>query len=174
MPKIIEDLKSTILEAVANDLTILGYKKLNIRGIAKKCNIAVGTIYNYFSSKEILVASLMAKNWLESMHKIDNQISSIKDLYQGFEIIYNGILEFKNNYKNVWSEYTPSMPFYDESKNRHLIFRNQIEERLIKVLEITNNKHYEYFPIITELLITCVMQEDINFDNLKTFIKKLF
>ena len=52
MPKIIENVKELILDTSEKLLFQVGYKGFTIRGVAKRCGIAPGTIFNYFASKE--------------------------------------------------------------------------------------------------------------------------
>ena len=50
-----------ILRAAEKLFTETGYKETTTRGIAKAAGIAVGTLFNYFPSKETLAMSLLAK-----------------------------------------------------------------------------------------------------------------
>ena len=53
MPKIIENLLENLLAETRRELLDSGYESINIRTIAKNCHTAVGTVYNYFPSKDI-------------------------------------------------------------------------------------------------------------------------
>ena len=59
MPKIIENLRQTLLSAARTLLLREGYAALTIRRVAAISGIAVGTVYNYFPSKELLAAAVM-------------------------------------------------------------------------------------------------------------------
>ena len=59
MPKIIEGAKESILHCTRKHLSETGYTSLSLRLIARECHLGVGTIYNYFSSKDDLVAQIM-------------------------------------------------------------------------------------------------------------------
>ena len=50
MPKIIDEAREKILSAAKHTLLGQGYSVLSLRGVARQCGIAVGTIYNYFES----------------------------------------------------------------------------------------------------------------------------
>ncbi|MCW6071193.1 TetR/AcrR family transcriptional regulator [Clostridium botulinum] len=43
------------------------YEELNIRDVCKNCNIAIGTFYNYFSSKDHLVREIFVSDWEKSI-----------------------------------------------------------------------------------------------------------
>ena len=40
-----------------------GYAAVTIRSVAKACGVGVGTVYNYFPSKDALVASYLLGDW---------------------------------------------------------------------------------------------------------------
>ena len=52
-----EETRTSIIKEAYELFSDLGYSKTNTRTIAKKCNIAEGTIFNYFDTKDdILIA----------------------------------------------------------------------------------------------------------------------
>ena len=59
MPKIIENLKERLLTEAKVQIDRDGYESVTIRSIAKGCGVGVGTVYNYFPSKEALIANLL-------------------------------------------------------------------------------------------------------------------
>lgn len=74
MPKIIENLRETIILEGRILLSNKGYKDLNVREIAKNCNIALGTFYNYFSAKDELILEIVREDW----RQISNLIERLK------------------------------------------------------------------------------------------------
>ena len=60
MPKIIENLESKLLEEAKRQIQESGYGAMTIRSVAKGCGVGVGTVYNYFPSKEALLTWSMA------------------------------------------------------------------------------------------------------------------
>ena len=59
MPKIIPGLRERLIKEAEQQLVTGGYTALTIRSVAKACHVAVGTVYNYFPSKEEFVASAL-------------------------------------------------------------------------------------------------------------------
>ena len=59
MPKIIENLRDQLLQEARKQIAERGYTGTTIRSVAGACGVGVGTVYNYFSSKEMLIASFM-------------------------------------------------------------------------------------------------------------------
>ena len=46
-----------------------GMKAVNLRDVAKRCGVAVGSVYNYFPSKEHLITATVESIWTEIMHQ---------------------------------------------------------------------------------------------------------
>ena len=59
MPKIIQNLENRLIAEAKLQVQTLGYGAVTIRSIAKSCGVGVGTVYNYFPSKEALVATYL-------------------------------------------------------------------------------------------------------------------
>ena len=56
MPKVIPEVREKLLTTVRNRLLKDGPDAVSLRSIAKECGIAVGTVYNYFPNKDMLIA----------------------------------------------------------------------------------------------------------------------
>jgi len=63
MPKIIENLRSRLLEEARRQVDQAGYSAMTVRSVAAGCGVGVGTVYNYFDSKDTLVATFMLEDW---------------------------------------------------------------------------------------------------------------
>ena len=55
MPKIIENLREKLVLEARHQVEELGYGALTIRSVAAACGVGVGTVYNYFPSKEAFI-----------------------------------------------------------------------------------------------------------------------
>jgi len=59
-----------------------GYEEVNIRDVAQRAGVAVGTIYRYFPSKEHLLVSALGR-WLEGFERnVSPHLYSIDDPYE--------------------------------------------------------------------------------------------
>ena len=59
MPKLIPDLRKSFIDAARNRIMSAEDHDITIRQVASDCGTAVGTVYNYFPSKEYLMAAVM-------------------------------------------------------------------------------------------------------------------
>ena len=63
MPKIIENLPRRLMEEARRQIEESGYSAMTIRSVASGCGVGVGTVYNYYPSKEALVAACILEDW---------------------------------------------------------------------------------------------------------------
>jgi len=98
--------KEELLKSAKEIIDAQGIDKLNIRSLATNCNIATGSVYNYFPSKADLVFALVEDFWKtifkpEEFNQHDNIsfIVFIDELYSSFakqlskfRIVYAGQL----------------------------------------------------------------------------------
>lgn len=70
MPKVIENLKEKVLAEADRQMRDVGYHAMTIQSIAKACGVGVGTVYNYFPSKDEILIACVAAKWMECMDTI--------------------------------------------------------------------------------------------------------
>lgn len=71
MPRIIENIELTILEAAARTFSENGYNKSEMKVIAKTGGIAVGTLYNYYPNKKMLYRDVFFRSWNSTIKKLE-------------------------------------------------------------------------------------------------------
>jgi len=172
MPKLIPDATSRIISTARKHMFENGYAGLILREVADQCGLAVGTIYNYFSSKDMLVASIMAEDWLASLKKMQNSCEIASTVEQGVRSIYCEIGEYVQTYENVWKEYKGVLSSFGE---HHVLLRSQLSELLSDLLERLGRKEdLELCPLLAETVLACAMQKDIDYSVLSKAVNRLF
>lgn len=108
MPKILENVKETLLIEGSELLLKHGYTNLNIRDVAKNSGIAVGTFYNYFSNKDELVREIILNSW----NKILVYINALPNSDEPLKVKLISLSDYLNNffktYAGVFSAMTES------------------------------------------------------------------
>lgn len=173
MPKIIENVRSKLLNEGKKQLISKGYYKLNVRDITKQCGIAIGTFYNYFPSKEHLVMEIFETDWNKitlSLQKIELSNSSLKDKLR---TLYTNIDKFLKNYRNIFFEMSSRNyecskdniidPLYDSLETIIRFHRvknevtNPIEDKKLAYVIINNLIHISKNTYITfDELFNCL------------------
>ncbi|WP_027631352.1 TetR/AcrR family transcriptional regulator [Clostridium hydrogeniformans] len=135
MPKIINNIKDTLLSQGKKILLNNGYSKLNIREVTKESGVATGTFYNYFKSKEDLAINIFREDW----NKILKSVSSIElspiPLKDKLETVHLYIDEFLSSY----------IPIFFEMNAKHYGCRKEsimdpLYNVVEKILEFHRNK----------------------------------
>lgn len=78
MPKIIKNLESKLMEEARRQVSQQGYAATTIRSVAKACGVGVGTVYNYYPSKDALLAAFLLADWQQCVAAI-NAVSQYSD-----------------------------------------------------------------------------------------------
>lgn len=102
MPKIYEDLRKQILKHAKEIIVKNGYRKLNMRDVASKSGIAIGTIYNYFPTKDALVSEVMYGYWMDFILETKRIANTQDDLFTKLRSIYKILEEFIDIFKENW------------------------------------------------------------------------
>lgn len=172
MPKLIPDAKDKIILTARKHLFEKGYARLNLREVAEQCGLAVGTIYNYFPGKDMLVASIMAEDWLTSLQEMRQSCQIAATIEQGVRSIYCAIGDYVQTYEKVWKAYKGVLSGFGE---RHVLLRSQLSGLLSDLLERHGRKDdVELCPLLAETVLACAMQKDIDFMVLSKTVQRLF
>jgi AcrR family transcriptional regulator len=70
----------TVLEATARILVEAGYQRLTTNHVARRAGVSVGSIYQYFGSKEELVAALVERHVERLVAVIMGELAKVVDL----------------------------------------------------------------------------------------------
>lgn len=110
MPKILPNIREKIIEEGDKMLIEGGYNNLNIREIAKRCDIGTGTLYNYFSNKDELVKEIVQKDWNTLTYLAKDLINTDSKFKEKIETIYTHITKFLSKYIVVFNSMISSSP----------------------------------------------------------------
>ena len=90
MPKIIENLREILLAASRTLLLEEGYRALTMRQVAGLCHVAVGTVYNYFPSKDMLAAHILLEDWNDLLRSLQKKVNAAPAPMDGLEAVFSG------------------------------------------------------------------------------------
>ena len=175
MPKIIDGLQASILSSARRLLFEKGYTRFTLRAVAADCSIAVGTIYNYFPNKLMLVASVMAEDWYGALEEIQGGIKSARELREGLYALYGGLRRFCETYEPVWGAFSPGVGAVGASKDRRTLLRSQLSGLTKELLQkFSYRNEPEFISLFVECILSCALQGDIPFESLYKMCGRLF
>lgn len=174
MPKIIEHLRTNLMASAREILQNEGYDALTIRRVAAQCDIAIGTTYNYFPSKDVLAASVMVEDWNSALQQLRQRCEQAPSVLHGLRLVYDCIADYCHLYRNVWGQYSvPSrtMPFI---RSRHKMLVEQLSVEIEPLLEKYECLFYSQLPaFLARSLLSAATDPDTTFNDLIPIFRKL-
>ena len=125
MPKIIENLPQRLLEEARRQVQEAGYSALTIRSVAKACGVGVGTVYNYYSSKDNLVAAFMLEDWNACIRTIHASANS-SDPKPVLQTIHSSLLAFISLHQAIFQDGAAAAGFSGSFSQYHGMLRSQL------------------------------------------------
>lgn len=159
-----------------------GIKSLSMRQVASECNVALGSIYNYFPSKADLISTAIESIWAEIFEPFNNaeDFDSYTDCVESmFSVILAGNLKYPGFF-NIHSLNFSSEAMPKGKKTMEKYF-SHLSEKLFAALEkdayvrsnafsgaLTQETFIEY---TFTLLIAILLKQEKNCDSLIAMIK---
>ena len=126
MPKIIENLPQRLMAEARRQIEESGFAAMTIRSVAKSCGVGVGTVYNYFPSKEILVASFMLDDWNLCVASIQATAEQAETLEPVLKAIYEKLRLFMEQYDPIFRDEAAAASYTGSTSKYHSILLNQL------------------------------------------------
>ena len=175
MPKIIENIKEKLLEEAKRQVMEQGYSAMTVRSVASACGVGVGTVYNYFTSKDILIATFMLEDWFLCKKTIDEKCSEDMTAEMALDSIYSGLSEFVQKYQQIFNDENAETSFsVSFSKERHKLLCDQIAEPLLVFCQKQTKARPEFlagFLAESMLAMACAQTP---FEDVKSVLLQLF
>lgn len=166
MPKVIENLRENILQSAKDALLTKGYDALTIRSVARTCGIAVGTVYNYFPSKEMLAAEVMLEDWLLALGRMRRRCAEAANVPDALTVLYEGVCGFYGVYSGVWAGYSFSDAEKTAFADRHRLLVRQIAECIRPALARRRADVPEGMDVfLAENVLICADNSEMRFDD---------
>lgn len=174
MPKIIENVRGMLIEEAQNQIATNGYENVTIRSIAKGCGLGLGTFYNYFKSKDMLIASFLLEDWKARMEKIVKKNENESDPMVPICDIYNEINDFIKAHHSIFVSPSAIKAFNMSGANYHKFVRNQVAAPIYNSCVISGFENAEFLSLyVAESLITWTVAEK-EYEEIAAVVSKLF
>lgn len=167
MPKIIAGLRERLLQEAERQLEEGGYGSMTIRAVAKACQVAVGTVYNYFPGKEEFVASVLLARWEIATRDIGAVAKTCRNPEELTRCIYEHLCTYMEQYRVLFQDEEAIAVFTSSIAQYHELLRNQLAQPLLRFCQ--NEFEAEF---IAEALLTWTVAGE-GFEEIYQVIRKI-
>lgn len=173
MPKILENVRENLLKEARKQVTEQGYSAMTIRSVAGACGLGIGTVYNYFPSKDVLVASFMLEDWQKCRERMQAGCEGNRPS-EALESVYEALKEFMSQYSALFQDKNAGIAFAKSFGEKHKILRSQIAKPLYAICEKQDKADSLYLSeFVAEAMLTWTM-EGYDFSKISSILLQLF
>ena len=168
MPKIIENLPQRLADEARRQIEESGFSAMTVRSVAKACGVGVGTVYNYYPSKEALVATFMLEDWkvcIGAIQRVSEEAQLPKVVLQ---TMYDRLLLFIRQYEPIFRDSSAAAGYTGATSPYHGILRDQLAAPIRKFCPDDFTAQF-----IAEAMLTWTVAQ-APFDMLFGIVGKLF
>lgn len=174
MPKIIENARGMLLDEARRQIQEQGYENVTIRSIAKGCSLGLGTFYNYFKSKDMLIATFLLEDWQERIKRITDKSREVRDPMVVVKYIHDELREFMTNNKDIFTSPEAIKTFNNSVSGYHKMLRNQIAEPIRLACATAGYEECDFLSeFVAEATLTWTVGKK-SFEELSPMLNKLF
>jgi AcrR family transcriptional regulator len=174
MPKVLDNIRNNLITEAQKQIKNYGYAGMTVRSVAKACGIGIGTMYNYFKSKEELVHTVMYEDWLISVEKIrvcSEQTDHPKDI---LKCIYDEMLNFMHRHDCLISDPNAAKVFAVSYIEGHVFLREQVSVYLKKSCEIYAKGSSPLLPMFLAETLIVWTSAGTSFDDIYEILQDHF
>lgn len=173
MPKIIENVKGQLVAEARRQVMEIGYSAMTVRSVAQACHIATGTVYNYFSSKDMLVATFMLEDWGACLDGVRRRATADPSFKNVLGAVYRGLNTFISEHEKLFCDADAFKAYSAVYGDKHAFFRSQIASVVLLAIRENNEKKRNFLSeFIAEALLTWTLAGK-SFDEIYAVLQKL-
>ena len=167
MPKIIENLESRLIAEARRQIKAQGYGAVTIRSVAAAVGVGVGTVYNYFPSKDDLLAAYMLSDWnacIDAIHAVSTGAQSPETVVR---CMFDQLCAFSDQYESLFRDPAAIAGFAPSYARYHTVLRSQLANPIRKFCADDFTAEF-----VAEALLTWTLAGK-SFDEIYGIIEKL-
>ena len=173
MPKIIENIRERLLIEARRQVMEESYSAMTIRSVASACGVGIGTVYNYFSSKDMLVASFMLEDWQVCISQNEKGCQESGEPKEALQCVDLELRKFIKKYEPLFQDENAEISFATSFHQRHKQLRQQIANSILKLCQRQQKVDANFLAdFVAESMITWIM-EGRSFEEISSIILQI-
>ena len=175
MPKIIDNARGLLINEAKKQINENGYDNVTIRSIAKGCQMGLGTFYNYFKTKDLVVATYLLEDWQGRIDRVNEKSENASDPMVAVRELCAELREFVATNQGVFTSENAMRSFAAlVGTQHHRMFRSQIAEPIKKICEANGYENAEFLSLYVAESIIVWVSVGKSYQELEPIISKLF
>ena len=110
MSRTIDNPEALILSTAKNIILNEGLAQLNMRKLATHCDVALGTLYNYFPTKMALLNTVIEDFWRSCFENFYKTSPKGQTFFMALRNLYFYLVEYLNHFKTNWLDDLSRLP----------------------------------------------------------------
>jgi len=173
MPKIIPQLRKRLVEAARAQLLGDESHDVTIRRVARDCGTAVGTVYNYFPSKEALLTAVMLEDWQACLEAMSRDALAMDAPLEALRAVTAALRRFTGRYAPTWRNYAAAKGSVGELGLRHRQVIEAISVPVEQTLRLFDACADPHLPEVLSELVLLASRTDDGFDRVAYALSKI-
>ncbi len=161
--------KAELIDVAEKILVRDGLEKLNIRRLAKECNISVGCMYNYFPSKAELIFAVIERFWDTVIHKSAFHKVHANSFIEMVDEIYSRLLIGLEGFSSEFLSQISVLSLQDRKKGKKM--ESEYFDRMKKAMIQVINQDEEISPAVWTETFTKTALIEFVFRNIITSLR---
>ena len=153
--------KEEIIAACQKIAKERGLEAISMRSVASECGMAVGSVYNYFSSKSELLCAAIENIWKDIFHMSASQCA-FSDFVGCLNWLFDSVQRGSQMYPEFFSRHAMVFASEDQKAGHQMMekYFRHLEENLLNVLRRDPNVREDAFDevLTPELFISYVLE----------------
>lgn len=162
--------REAILKGCRDMVSEKGLSSVNMRSVAKRCGVALGSLYNYFSSKDELILATIESVWEDIFHMEDSCKTALP-FVDYVNWIFESVRSGTEEYPNFFTAHSLSFASgeKDKAKNTMEHYFSHIKLGMTEALDSDvavrkdafsdSFSESDFLDFILTTLLTCLMQK---------------
>lgn len=170
MPKILDNIREKAVAEAREELLGEGYHAMTIRRVAKSLGIGVGTLYNYFPSKEYLAAGVMLEDWQEAVRAFEAE-EKPESAEEVLRRLFALVQDFTGRFQKTWFQYAEHDKSDSMRRQYHTVLVRQLSGYIAPSLKETAEPWLASF--LAELVLRFASDGHSGYEALEGAARKL-